>query len=58
MNSALYFPNSEYRVMVVDDDPAVLAMTRGILVGAGFPVIPANSGEVALSICREGVGRA
>jgi CheY-like chemotaxis protein len=41
-------------VLVVDDEPDVLLLTRVILEGAGWQVQEAQSGERALSLLREG----
>jgi DNA-binding response OmpR family regulator len=40
------------RVLVVDDDPAIRALHRGLL-AKQFDVITAESGEKALEICRQ-----
>ena len=42
-----------YRVMIVDDEPSVLAMARSVLLSVGFPVISASSGEMAVAIYNE-----
>jgi CheY-like chemotaxis protein len=42
------------RVLVVDDEPDVLLLTRVILEGAGWHVQEAQSGERALTLLREG----
>ena len=43
----------ERRVLVIDDDPAHLAMLRGLLAPLGFQVHAANSGEQALALAAE-----
>lgn len=53
MSAAPPQKNIAYRVMVVDDESAVLAMARAILLQAGFLVIAAPSGEVASAIYAE-----
>ncbi len=40
-------------VLVVDDDHAVLAMTKAILEATGYAALAATSGEEAVSIYRE-----
>ena len=40
------------RVLLVDDNPDVLAVTAEILEGAGFMVVPAANGEEALALLR------
>lgn len=51
--------NHRYRVLVVDDDPAVLTIARTVLQGAGFQVIETRSADDALVICEaeSGAGR-
>jgi len=53
MNQTVAYPNGRNRVLVVDDDPAVLMMARAVLLGGGFSVIPATCGESAVSIYTE-----
>jgi nitrogen-specific signal transduction histidine kinase len=43
-------PGAAARVLVVDDEPAVLAVTSRILRGAGFEVTQASSGAEALAL--------
>lgn len=43
------------RVLVVDDDQGVLAMTRAILDATGFKAIPATSGEQAIQIYQQSI---
>ncbi len=40
-------------VLVVDDEPSVLRLTRTILERAGYVVLTATSGREALAICLE-----
>tara|TARA_R110002096_G_scaffold114770_4_gene248801 strand:+ start:12656 stop:13093 length:438 start_codon:yes stop_codon:yes gene_type:complete len=42
-------------VLVVDDDQAVLAMTKAILDSVGFTAIGATSGELGLQYYQQGV---
>jgi len=50
-------PSEQARtVLLVDDDPVLLNMLSNFLSGNGFRVLPVNSGEVAVSLCR-GYGR-
>lgn len=47
-------PATAASVLVVDDEPDVLLLTRVILEGAGWQVQEAQSGERALTLLREG----
>jgi CheY-like chemotaxis protein len=47
-------PEPAASVLVVDDEPDVLLLTRVILEGAGWQVQEALSGERALTLLREG----
>ena len=53
MNSPSLYKAGVHRVLVVDDDPSVLAMARAVLIAGGFAVIPASSGEIAVAIYSE-----
>jgi CheY-like chemotaxis protein len=53
MSPGFQNPNATFKVLIVDDDASVLAMAKAILQAAGFPVIPATSGESALAIYSE-----
>ncbi len=46
---------SRGRVLVVDDDPAMLKATRAILVREGYDVLVAESGEAALNLLDDAV---
>lgn len=41
---------SEHTVLVVDDDPDIVDMTRLVLEGGGYRVLPARSGPEALQV--------
>jgi excisionase family DNA binding protein len=43
----------EARVLVVDDDPVLLDLVRGIVSGAGYTAIPAPDGERAIELLKE-----
>ena len=43
-------------ILVVDDDPEVCDLVRKMLVGRGYDVLTALSGEEALRVCREYAG--
>lgn len=43
-------------ILVVDDDPEVCDLVRKMLVGRGYEVLTALSGEEALRVCREHAG--
>jgi excisionase family DNA binding protein len=43
----------EARVLVVDDDPVLLDLVRGIVAGAGYTAIAAPDGERALELLKE-----
>lgn len=43
------------RVMIVDDEPHVLAVGKAVLEAHGFDVTPAHSGELALELVRKGL---
>ena len=53
MNPNVAYRNGGNRVLIVDDDPAVMAMARAVLLASGFSVIPAASGESAVAIYTE-----
>lgn len=44
-------------VLLVDDEPDILAMTRAILQANGYQVLTAGSGEKAIALLREKEGR-
>ncbi|MBN2105351.1 response regulator [bacterium] len=44
----------EKKVMVVDDDPAVLRTVKRILESAGFEVVPVDSGTACLESLKQG----
>jgi two-component system, cell cycle sensor histidine kinase and response regulator CckA len=43
-------------ILVVDDDPEVCELVREMLMGRGYDVLTALSGEEALRVCREHAG--
>lgn len=43
----------EARVLVVDDDPVLLDLVRGIVAGAGYTVIAAPDGDRAVELLKE-----
>ena len=43
----------EARVLVVDDDPVVLDLVRGIVAGAGYVAIAAPDGDRAVELLKE-----
>lgn len=43
------------RVLIVDDEPHVLAVGKAVLEAHGFDVTPARSGEEALELVRQGM---
>jgi EAL domain-containing protein (putative c-di-GMP-specific phosphodiesterase class I)/CheY-like chemotaxis protein len=45
---------SQTRVLLVDDDPKILAVTQRVLEGAGHYVVPCASGDAALALLKEG----
>ncbi len=45
-------------VMVVEDEPAILRMTRDMLEQLGYRVLPAGNAEEALALCKDHPGTA
>ena len=45
---------SKSKILVVDDEPIVLSLTRQMLEECGVHVIEAGSGQEALEICEQG----
>lgn len=45
--------NGKIRILVVDDDPYLLAATAHLIQGAGYPVIQAQSGQEAIRLAIE-----
>src|SRR5947209_3063512 len=46
-------PSKRDLILVVDDDPKILALVRAYLLSAGFEVVTAGDGRSALSLLRE-----
>jgi DNA-binding response OmpR family regulator len=46
-------PTKRELILVVDDDPKIVALVRAYLVAAGFDVITASDGRTALSLVQE-----
>ena len=53
MKSESQYSTAIPRILIVDDDEAVLAMARAILESGGHAVVSANSGETAVDIYQE-----
>lgn len=47
--------NGSSYILVVDDDEAVLAMTKAILESVGFTAVGATSGEIGLDYYQQGI---
>ena len=45
---------SKSKILVVEDEPIVLSLTKQILEECGYHVIEAGSGQEALEICEQG----
>lgn len=52
--SSLPSPSPVARVLVVDDEPGMLAMTRAILQTLGYEVVTSTSGEDAMQVFQSG----
>jgi two-component system response regulator PilR (NtrC family) len=49
----LKLAHAQYEILVVDDDPNILAVNNDILVGEGYNVTTAGSGENAIEVLGE-----
>ena len=50
-------PGGAETILLVEDEPAVLSMARGILARLGYQVLTAASGDEAVPIWRQNAGR-
>lgn len=48
-------PDFNYRILVVDDDPGILAVSQGVLATRGYETRTARDGFEALAVLRKGL---